>query len=90
VTEFKKVESRKRGSDENCLAYAMVLKTNVEDLAIFRKWVKDALTALSATEVLSQMVSCGSIRVSEHCKSNGRRIITESGRSIGRADRRRL
>jgi hypothetical protein len=54
------------GGDREYLSYAIVLKTNVEDLAVFRKWMRDALMGLSATIVESQLISCRSIRISEH------------------------
>ena len=81
VTYFKDSKSQTGGTGGDCLTYAMVLKTNVEDLAVFRKWVKDALTALSDTEVVSQTISCDSVRVSKHCKILEHRKATERRRS---------
>lgn len=68
VTDSKDAKSGTKGTDEDCLTYAIVLKTNIEDLAVFRKWTKDALTALSSTEVICQMVSNRCLKIREHGK----------------------
>lgn len=53
------------GGDGENLSYAIVLRTTVEDIAVFRKWMRDALMGLSATNIESQLISCRSIKISE-------------------------